>query len=100
MAGTQHHMMIHAGVSKLRNRNAPVTKTRSWPQSVIPARLLFDRDAPPPGVDKQKQQEELAQRAAQVDDLLEIVNTEGELRVNGSRSIGEDEFYAWIGRAT
>jgi hypothetical protein len=51
-------------------------------------------------VDKQKQQEELAQRAAQVDDLLEIVNTEGELRVNGSRSIGEDEFYAWIGRAT
>ena len=51
-------------------------------------------------MDKQKQQEELAQRAAQVDDLLEIVNTEGELRVNGGRSIGEDEFYAWIGRAT
>ena len=45
-------------------------------------------------------QEELAKRSAQVDDLLEIVNTEGELRVNGSLSIGESEFKAWIGRST
>ena len=35
----------------------------------------------------------------QIDDLLEIINTGPELRVNGSRSIGEEEFSAWMLRS-
>jgi hypothetical protein len=59
----------------------------------------FGWNLPPPGSEQYKQAE-LAKRAAQIDQLLEVVNTEGELRVNGSLSISEDEFYTWIGRAT
>ena len=32
----------------------------------------------------------------QIEDVLEIINTGPELRVNGSRSIGEEEFSAWM----
>jgi Ca2+-binding EF-hand superfamily protein len=53
------------------------------------------------GWDNQQQQaEQLAARGAQVDDLLEILNTGEEVRVNGSRSIGAGEFEAWLSRAT
>ncbi len=41
----------------------------------------------------------LAETGTQVDDLLDIVNTAEEVRVNGCRSIGEAEFLAWIKRA-
>lgn len=35
----------------------------------------------------------------QIDDVLEILNTGPELRVNGSLSIGEAEFCAWMLRS-
>ncbi len=60
----------------------------------------FGWDSPPPGTGGEQKQAELAKRGAQIDQLLEVVNTEGELRVNGSLSISKQEFDAWIGRAT
>ena len=48
----------------------------------------------------ERQNEELSKRCAQIDDLLETINTGEEFRVNGGRSIGQHEFDAWIGRAT
>ena len=41
----------------------------------------------------------LAARSAQIDDLLEVINIGGELRVNGGLSIGEAEFRQWLARA-
>eukprot|EP01046_Picozoa_sp_COSAG06_P044953 COSAG06_NODE_6138_length_3090_cov_1.656971_3_plen_169_part_00 len=41
----------------------------------------------------------LAETGTQVDDLLDIINTAEEVRVNGRRSISEAEFLAWIKRA-
>ena len=46
-----------------------------------------------------KSEETLAARSAQIDDLLEVINTDGELRVNGGLSIGEAEFRKWLARA-
>ena len=46
-----------------------------------------------------KSEETLAARSAQIDDLLEVINTDGELRVNGGLSIGEAEFRQWLARA-
>ena len=41
---------------------------------------------------------QLAAHTSQLDDLLGIINTDGEVRVNGEASISEPEFKAWLGK--
>ena len=49
--------------------------------------------------DEKEGEEGLAARSARIDELLEIINTEDELRVNGGLSIGEAEFRQWLARS-
>ena len=49
--------------------------------------------------DSVRVQQARAAHAAQIDDLLSIINTDGRFLVNGELSISEDEYRAWLARA-